>query len=1099
MPNFEVQLLGGFRLRHAGQDVKGIQSERLILLLSHLLLHSEKPSSRKQIAFLFWPDTSEEQARTNLRNLFHNLKKAFPEIDSFLDLEGQAVGWKPDAAIQVDVRQFRAALNAAKSAKDDATRVRHLQEAIEQSRGELLPGFYEDWILTEREELHQLHLNALTQLAKLLEGERQYDEAIEAVNRLIRADALNESAYQNSMRLHALNEDRAGALQVYHTCVTILKRELDLDPSPEIKALHEQLIRAAETPSTKREQEKPAEEIRLVGRKPEWGRMKEAWGAAARGRPSMLLIHGETGIGKTRLAGELIAWAQRQGFAVLSARAYPTEIQTAYAPVAAWLRNLSLTHLPEIWKTELARLLPELHEAQPAPLAEPWQRQRFHEALSRAVFTAPQPILLFLDDIQWADGETLAWLETLTRFDASARLLLLATARREDLTPDAPLHALTAPLRADGRLEEIALARFTADETARLAAQIKRGLSESESESLFRYSEGLPLFVVEWTRAGLPLADASPASLPDRLRAALAERLSTLTPLARAAADSASVFGRAFSASLLASAASLTEPDLLAALDELWQRHILREETRGDYDFSHDQLCDFIYNALTPARRQSLHQRAAKALEELEPDDLWGRASHLEKGGQAREASEFYVRFAKREMGQANYPAAQRGFAQALDLMGKGFSALRVETLLAMARVCYVTGAHEEGSQAITEALQSTAALETDPLRFQSLVAAAEMAFKTGRMDEARKWFDMAQPIAVKLGDKIQEIGLILQMADMETRAGQAHPAKDYYAQALTMAREAKSHSLEAEALEGLGFILPSVGEPLSQARNHLEDAATLYRMMGDRLREARVLGAMIGFLHAAGDYEEALKLAPEVYAKDQAVNYRRGAAIVESSQGLAAYELGQFEQARALLDHARNEFKEIGEPDGYGLHTGSLGLVAMAEQKWEEAEALLKQAIATAEENQTAIFAAFAQQDLATLYSLQGRWEDARPYFEKALATNLENNDNLGILYDKTMLALIHQHAGDHAQAAQLAEEVMEKFRVETFEEGGVIRWLWQFHRLLDALRRKEEAGEVLAKAKEMLQSAAGKIKDEKLRRSFLENFALHRELMEM
>lgn len=1093
----EGHLLGGPRFIANGREVKALQAERLILFLSYLFLNADVLVSRKQLAFLFWSNSTEEQARTNLRNLLHLLRRAFPEIDSFLEIDHQYVRWKKDAEVQLDVSQFKSALANAKAAQDDQSRIRHLQEAIDLYRGELLPGFYEDWILSQREELHQSFLGALTQLTKLLEDERRYEEAIEAVNRVLRSDPLNEGAYYQSMRLRALKDDRAGALQVYHACAAALKRELDVEPSAEITSLYEQLMRSAETPSTQGRQEKAAAEIRLVGRKQEWGRLKEAWLSASKGKANMLLIRGETGIGKTRLAEELIAWVGRQGFTALTTRAYQTEIQTAYAPVTAWLRGLALEQLPEIWKAELARLLPELHAAPPAPLAEAWQRQRFHEALARAITSAPQPLLLFLDDIQWADTETLAWLDALIRFDPHARLLLLATARREDLPPESPLNEIAKSLRQNGRFDEITLPRLTAEETSRLASQIApKTFSEEEAQALFRYSEGLPLFVVEWTRAGLHFVDASPASLPDRLLIAFEERLATLTPLARSAAEAAAVIGRVFSASLLARTADLQEADLPPALDELWQRHILREGERGEYDFTHDKLREFIYSSLSPARRQVLHRQAAQALAKHAPDDLWGRALHLEKSGWMRDAADAYFRAAKHEADQAAHPAAQKGLTHALTLLDENATERRAEILVELANVCDITGDQEQASQAVTEALQLTSALRDHPLRLQALTAAANLAVQKAQFEDARTWFEMALEIARQMEDKSHEGNLLIQFADVELRAGQAQEARKLYEQALEISRQYKIHALEAEALGAVGYILPSVGESMALAREYIEESARLRRMLGDRLGEARALCNLTAFLHAYGEYEEALLLGDEALAKNRAVNYRRGAAIARSAQGLAAYELGQFEQARAMIEEARREFAEIGEQDAFGLHTGSLGLVASAEGKWEEAEALYKEALAIAEEHQTEIFIALHCQDLGTFYILQGREAEARSLIEKALAVNLENNDNIGILYDKTMLGYIHHKAGDNASAHLLADEVMAKFRTETFEEGGSIRWLWQFKGLLEALGREAEAAEVFAKAREVFRAAAANIQNEELRRSFRENFPHHGEL---
>jgi DNA-binding SARP family transcriptional activator/tetratricopeptide (TPR) repeat protein len=1100
MPKLDVSLLGGFQITYNDQEVKTLQAERLILLVSYLHLNSEKPILRKQLAFTFWTDTTEEQARTNLRNLFHHLRKAFPEIDSFLETDGQSIQWKADPPIESDVTQFHAALRQAKRAENDPARIQYLQQAIHIYRGELLPGYYEDWLLTRREELHQAYLTALSQLAKLLEDSRQYEDAIEITNRLIRSEPLNESAYQLSMRLHALNQDRAGALQAYHACVTAMRRELDMEPSVEIQALYEQLVRSSETPSMLGEKGKATAEVKLVGRKQEWAQLKEAWHFIQKNQAHMILLRGESGIGKTRLAEELTVWVQRQGFFTAVARAYPAEGELAYGAVTLWLRSLSMAHLPDVWKTEVSRLMPELLEAkisQPGALSEAWQQQRFHEGLARAALGS-QPLLLLLDDIQWADRKSLEWLRFLFRFDPQARFMLLATARNEDLAPESPASALIESLRQTAQYTEISIERFRENETRMLAEQISQNkLTEESAAAIQKQTEGLPLFIIELTRSGLQLEEASPASLPDRLLVALKERLSSLTILSRNAAEAAAVIGRDFSANLLAHVTELNEADLLSVLDELWVRHILREGERGRYDFSHDKLREYIYTSLSPARKQALHRRVAMALSDLEPDDLWGNALHLEKSGALREAAEVYFRAAKREADQAAYSAAQTGLTHAISLLDAPAVQTRAEMLVELAKVCNITGEQELASQAAEETLQLTAKVKHPLLRSQALTAAANIAVSKGQLDDARTWFEMALEAVKPLEDKTHEIQLLSQMADVELLAGKAQECRGWYEQALELARQTKNHALEANALMDLGFLMPAIGESMALAKTYIEASTKLRRMLGDKLGEARSLGNLVAFLHAYGAYEEALLLGDEALEKNRAINYRRGAAIIESAQGLAAYELGQFEQARTLIQHSREEYVAIGEQDGYGLHTGSLGLVAMAEGKFEESEILFKEGLTIAEEHQTEIFAAMHNQDMGTLYSMQNRWEEARPLFEKALAINLENNDNLGILYDRTMLGQVHFHAGDTVYAGELADEVLEKFRAESFEEGGVFRWLWQFKRLLEALGREEDAAEVLVKAKGLFQASVGKIQKEDLRQSFMENFPHHREFL--
>ncbi|HQM55199.1 MAG TPA: BTAD domain-containing putative transcriptional regulator, partial [Anaerolineaceae bacterium] len=285
----------------------------MALLLSYLALHADAALTRRQVAYLFWPETGDEQARTNLRNLIHYFKKALPEADALLELDGQTIRWRDTSSLSVDALQFRAALAATRAVQDDETRIRHLQEAVNRYRGELLPGHYQDWVLLIREEFQQAFLDALAQLTKRLEEVRRYEEAVEAANRLIRADALNESAYLQSMRLRALMDDRAGALQVYYACATTLRRELGVEPSQEIQSFYQRLVGAEQSAQAQFREEKAPEQMRLVGRKQEWGRLKEAWGSVQKGKAALVLILGEAGIGKTRLASELMQWARRQG------------------------------------------------------------------------------------------------------------------------------------------------------------------------------------------------------------------------------------------------------------------------------------------------------------------------------------------------------------------------------------------------------------------------------------------------------------------------------------------------------------------------------------------------------------------------------------------------------------------------------------------------------------------------------------------------------------------------------------------------------------------------------------------------------------------
>jgi predicted ATPase len=456
---------------------------------------------------------------------------------------------------------------------DSAAARAALEWAVALYRGDLLPSCYDDWIVPQRERLRQAHLSALERLVRLLEEQRDYPAAIHSAQRLLRHDPLHEATYRCLIRLHALNGDRAGALRVYHACTTVLQRELDVAPSAATRAAYEQLVGAESRPSPTG----PATPAfsPLVGRVGEWAHMLRVWRAVtAGGGPHTVMLRGEAGIGKTRLAEELHQWAARQGIASANARCYAAEGELAYAPVTAWLRSHPLPSMENVWLAELARLLPEILAQRPdlprpGALTEAWQRERLFEALSRAILGWSQPLLLTIDDLQWCDRDTLEWLHFLLRFDRAARLLVVGTYRPEEIGEGHPLLALLQALRLEGQVTEVELPPLDEAATQTLATQVAgREINPGAAQRLYRETEGNPLFVVETVRAGLPYRDqaltAGPVrelprdplpgdvGLPPKVRSVLEARLGQLSPPTRDLAELAATIGREFSFPLLA-------------------------------------------------------------------------------------------------------------------------------------------------------------------------------------------------------------------------------------------------------------------------------------------------------------------------------------------------------------------------------------------------------------------------------------------------------------------------------------------------------------------------------------------------------------------
>src|SRR6266513_1595708 len=477
VPTLHIRLLGDFSLLYSDQQVTSLNTTRLRSLLTYLVLHRDIPQQRQHLAFLFWPDATEAQARNNLRQLLHQLRQAFPDVEHFLSADTHMLHWHPVTPCHLDVAEFQQTLTLADAVarRDDQ---HALQDALEEAdnlyRGELLPDCYGEWILPERDRLRQSHRQVLKQLLRLFEAQGDHVTAIRYAQRLLGLDPLSEDLSRRLMRLFALNNDRASALRVYHTCVTTLQRELGVDPDPATREAYERLMQH-ETPviPARAQQTLLAATPTLIGRKQEWEALQDAWHHATTAEPHFGLVTGEAGIGKSRLAEEFLLWASQQGAVTAKTRSYAAEGQLSLAPVTDWLRSdglrAPLRQLDEVWLTEVVRLLPELLAEQPAlphygAVTDYGQRQRFFEALARAVLLAPQPLLLLIDDLQWCDQETLEWLHFLLRFDPMARLLVVGCAREEELPPTHSLRTLLLHLRNTTRVTEITLQPLDAAE-----------------------------------------------------------------------------------------------------------------------------------------------------------------------------------------------------------------------------------------------------------------------------------------------------------------------------------------------------------------------------------------------------------------------------------------------------------------------------------------------------------------------------------------------------------------------------------------------------------------------------------------------------------
>jgi DNA-binding SARP family transcriptional activator/predicted ATPase len=679
----QINLFGNLRITVAGRLVKAVNTNRLHSLIAYLILHGDTPQPREQLAFLLWPASTESQARTNLRQLLHHLKRALPTECNLLVTTHVTVHWRQDASCAIDAVDFQKAITQAAFARAENDRAREIQAlttAAQLYEDDLLPPLYDDWITPLREDYRRRICEVLHRLATAYEEQHEYTAAIPCAERLVALDPLAESHYQLLIRLHAANHDRSSALRAYHQCMCVLRRELGVVPGPATLELFEGILKgdpASPAP-------KPASQLQkvsaLVGRTVEWHRLASAWQSAVEGGPQVAVISGEPGIGKTRLAEELYQSCVRQGHAAGRSRCYAGQGQVSYAPVAEWLRSDAVraggTNLRPQQLAELARLVPEIRDqfpelephtpGQSGPLAESWQRLHFYESLSAAFGKSRKPLLLLLDDMQWCDPDSFEWLSALLTSPAAAGVLVVGTVRTEETAREHPFTRFLAGLRQSGMVLEIPLEPLDAQETAELARlEALQPLESTSLGEIFRATRGNPLFVVESVRAGLQST---------RVHAVIAARLADLTAPSYELAGLASVIGRPFSFELLEKATDWDEASVSRALDELWRRRIIESRGASEYDFTHDRLREVACAELSLVRQRYLHRRVARALAEVHGADIesWNGqiAFHLEQAGMADEAIDHYWR-------AASYARQRYADTEAADLLRRALALCR--------------------------------------------------------------------------------------------------------------------------------------------------------------------------------------------------------------------------------------------------------------------------------------------------------------------------------------------------------------------------------------------------------------------------------------
>lgn len=947
------RFLGAPQLEKNNRSIE-LDTRKAIALAAYLAL-TQTAHQRDELAAFFYPEADSPRARAALRRTLSSLKTALGE--SVLEVERETIALNLER-VRVDVIEFR----ELSRRKDEAS----LARAAQLYRGDFLAGFtlrdspaFDEWQFFETESLRKQLAAVLEPLVGFRQAQRAYKHAIEYARRWLALDPLHEPAHRDLMLLYARDGQRAAALRQYHECVRQLEQELGVAPLPETTELYHAIQEnrlPPETPALKeghREAVQPPPFAPILPPYPLVGRARELeliLGTFERVSDSgqLVVIQGEAGIGKTRLAQEAIETLAGRGLSILSARSYAEQHALAYAPFVQALREAlngplpaePLASLAPTILADAARLVPEIAPELSVPLPDgPGAQSHFFEAVSQVILaltrtgtmtpregnpardtpgtkpaptTRPSQGVLFLDDAQWLDDASLDLLAYLVRRLKTAPLMILVTWRGEEVGGDHPLRRMYADALREERAQLIRLWHLERDQAEALiqvAAQRGAPIDARLGERLYRESEGQPFFLIETLKllereGHLPADGALPASV----RALLQSRVARAGEAARQLLSTAAVIGHSFDFEILRAASGRSEDEAIEGLEELEANGLIVPVAGSgmpQYDFTHEKLRVLVYEETSLARRRLLHRRIAETMTQRPHTNLDASAAriaqHYRAGGDEPRAAEFYKRagdyarsvFANREALE-NYTAALAlGFPDAAALHTRIGD---VETLL---------GAYDV---ALT-AYETSAAF-----------GAAGAEANIGRVYLRRgEWERAAQHLQNALKgteESAVQARLYAELALAEHHSRHAADALRNAEHALKLAKKGKDQQALAQGHNILGILARTRGE-WDVARMHLEASLTLAETMHDVGAHAAALNNLSLVYHATHDEPRALELAQRALELVTRAGDRHRQAALHNHLADLYHALGRDQDSMAHLKQAVAIYAEIGGEAG--------------------------------------------------------------------------------------------------------------------------------------------------------------------------------------
>jgi DNA-binding SARP family transcriptional activator len=713
-----ISMLGEFLIEIKNKKFLQFPTQKAVSLIAFLITNSGKTYSREFLAEMLWTDRPAEKARHSLLTAFWQIRNALRkgglEPEQLIQTTATKVRWVEPGNLDLDVREFEDAV------KENT--VSALEKAVALYRGPFLSDIYDDWCIQERYRLETLYQQTLTGLISQQIKTNQYGSAINNALRLVLADRLNENAHQALIFCYYQQGNRSSAIEQYEECTRLLKDELGIAPSAETQKLYQDVIQEKIPQHYKKvffETEAP-QEVLIPNTSMAAVEDKSALFIGRDGEMQMLLdwwenrneicayIKGPQGTGKSKLARVVANRIKTQNVVIGWGKGNSTEQDvpnyaffTALRKMLAQIPAPIRSNLPKKLVHLLSQYIPEIDEEHAAKEFLPEQSQVDFSRLFFAVgqlivyIAKHQPILLVIDDLQWATEPGVRLLEYLVRFveaekpNLKNKVKILFTGPCETMISNHVARMLMR-LQKDHLVLDLPLQNLSREAVEQwLKEWSKRDSSILPFvDLLYKQLKGNPYLIREMisslfdnglltnTEAGwegdiltkMHLRLPVPSSIVKQVESEIRGLSSNAVELVRAAA----VAGEEFNLLVLQKVLKLDDSSLFNAAEDLIRRQFISEtEEKRPYDleFSHYLFREVVYQQVSFIRRSSIHRRIAQVLE-----DEWGDSAassilyHYHQASDHLNATNWAIKAGQQAMARYAYQEAEQLLVMAEDI-----------------------------------------------------------------------------------------------------------------------------------------------------------------------------------------------------------------------------------------------------------------------------------------------------------------------------------------------------------------------------------------------------------------------------------------------